>query len=564
MNAADVLSTTVHVASNTNDERVLSTIDEFLTSLSDLLDVDIDEAMNRLLDDTREHLVRECSMQLIEMIGVRIMSTKSIDNDIERYSNIISYLVDMCSTKESMLALIDLLQRMNDVDSSTTRHLFCIIASLIRKPLLSRYVCVCTRFTSNFSRDEYLVDVLTLMIDYCQRRIPPSYDLENDECIAAENCSIANNSQQAVDSLLQLMTTFVDECVQCTHMDTNRRRQRSRMLTLCLLRIMQRPIIYWHVPDSTMSSDYRRCASHAVHLIAQLSPNRMQLYDNKGMSYTVSNVIYITDIMSSLSDSACCLGVLEYFCRIQQCDEHSVVVYSHRHQLDVCLSSCVALLTFDTSHTAVCIKATSLLIALLHPIANETIDRHVLAHQTYQQLVHALTQLILQCSTSTIRQQSLHCFEHLLRCLQPNGQLAVIRFIFYRDGWQLPNRMKLFGWLIDFYRKRLPLTVEFIDELPWLLSVFCRISTDNIVNDFDMHMATLNLLRMLVLNRHRYAIQKTLFDAVDQVYLVVLNDELMSASREYHLIDDDMYASALLSIELMHSVLLRVRELIHQ
>jgi hypothetical protein len=81
-------------------------------------------------------------------------------------------------------------------------------------------------------------------------------------------------------------------------------------------------------------------------------------------------------------------------------------------------------------------------------------------------------------------------------------------------------------------------------------------------------MAALNLLRMLALNRRRYDTEAIgeLLSTVDRIYLLPLDEELMAASRscpQQTTVDNhDMYASALLSIDLMRSVLMRVRELI--
>lgn len=148
-----IQSANIHDKSSIENNEIM---DKFLTTLSDLLDVDVDEAMNRLIDDANDAIVRECAIQLIEMVGVRMMKKNQIDdNYVERqksYENILSYLIDICSGKEALVALLDLLQRLDAADSASSLQFFCLIALLIRKPILrlsSRLVVFSFTFSSH-------------------------------------------------------------------------------------------------------------------------------------------------------------------------------------------------------------------------------------------------------------------------------------------------------------------------------------------------------------------------------------------------------------------------------
>lgn len=215
----------------------------------------------------------------------------------------------------------------------------------------------------------------------------------------------------------------------------------------------------------------------------------------------------------------------------------------------------------------------------------------------FQDAAFSLLSIVHHCPALAIRQRALRCFERFILTFDDAGQIAFIRMMFHdldrpgstkRDNSKASNCL---GWLVDFFRNRLAKSssVDFCRETPSMISMSCYLpdaEETDLLERRDLYLAALNLARYVGLSRRRLNLSTGLLKGLNESFVQPFGKALELSIAHYKLeiangereeqaaradsrpLDDmffgrmDLCKNALLTFDLMHSLLSHVSEVI--
>ena len=366
----------------------------FAVKIAVLLDEDrADDALATLHDDANEGLVLDACLELFSVIGERMNKDDLVAErpDVWEYmQSMLEYLTKMCKPKEVLIALLELLEH---VSGDAMFHLVLLMLKIAFLRLPNR-------------RGAEFVWALHAIVEYLRKLPqPPSHQLDDDELVVLENCTVSRRLEQCVMTALVFCDPFVSEARRCCRADEKARRSRSLQLACFLLKLLERPIADFEVGDSTKigyTAPFSQCANRTMDLLIDLFPDVLQLHQiiNSGSAFSLLvrfslAIDYSGDLKidcrlsegSTMTATVMSVGVLEFFMQLGgrgRCRQPNV--YSDEFVFDTCLPACVALCqeSCERNSAAVARKGVALFESLLQRVHPGIWSRDRLTIPTYQ------------------------------------------------------------------------------------------------------------------------------------------------------------------------------------
>lgn len=423
-----------------------------------------DEVVFMITDPIYEKQVQQFNMDLLSIIGRRLNEIGAVEEfkkneEWFNLENAVEHVARISSPKECLLILLDL------VETAKIDDVFSLFTGLLKNCLIRL----------PHKRNQTLLWALSTVYGYIRRLPIPDYsELDSDERLVLDSCPMLRRINFCVIDMLLFCDPFISEARECKLKKREEREEQIRILLSVLLKLLDYPLAFCCYYRSNGAGGFgeakdvlppdccntvERVIETIFTLCPAIFPKIFDYFEAKRLNLQCSFVENSAKADSDVSELS--IGVLLYGIFVQEVKfELMPCVYSGEMLFHMCLP-CLNSLLKNSSQVVNCIGIQlGIWLTARLKLADAVPKVALESNKHLQECFLRLIQSMIYNQSKPHRVNARKVFDSLLYYFDKEGQISVVRFIFYNisssgegNDWNLPH-MGIKGYLIDFYRKR--------------------------------------------------------------------------------------------------------------
>lgn len=434
---------------------------------------------------------------------------------VDACMELIDLLPNICPPKELIIALLDQADWFKDYVKFKAL-LSPIQKSIQRLPLKSRF------FSLDLAADN--------LYEHLASEPVPEDETELVETVALGTGKSADNLSQMVMDFLKFLEPFINDLSWSKKQSTgkpNNSEKHVRSLTVSLIKVLNRPLGYLNLSPAEPKTLCYSCAEFCMISISHLQSNFIKMFEeflghNETVARTVKRRKRLEEkqILSGLSEDLddfegsnssleelvpeIGLGVIAYLIFNQNFQFSSFPqVYTSYYIFSICRRFIVLLL--KSSHSQLVHKGLKLCSSSLEKFPAKSFDCQELDCDEMKELIKSIMRIVISTKVKELNVLAVATFQRFLKLYDVNGRIIFLKFVsekFHQSNVQAYIVTLVKNEMADCMEQR----GENSDEAAILLKKFFSQFFDtklliekNVLDDSEKILATLNLLRFLVI-----------------------------------------------------------------